>query len=41
MWPTIGKLLVQAAIWCLGHHDEIAKVVTTIKDAKDKEQKNG
>lgn len=34
MWKGIGKLLVKAAIWCIGHPDEVVKVVETIKAVK-------
>jgi ABC-type nitrate/sulfonate/bicarbonate transport system substrate-binding protein len=36
MWATIGKALVQAAVWCLGHPDEVVKVVNVIAEAKKK-----
>lgn len=31
MWGSIGKLLARAAIWALGHPDEVIKVVEAVK----------
>lgn len=34
MWGTIGKYLVQAAVWCLGHPDEVINVVKVVTKKK-------
>jgi len=36
MWAVLGKVLVQAAMWCLGHPDEVVKVVKVVAEAKKK-----
>lgn len=34
MWKSIARKLVKLAIWCAGHPDEIASIVTAVKAAK-------
>ncbi len=36
MWKLIGKGLAKAAIWCLGHPDEIVNIANTVKSLKHK-----
>ena len=34
MWKQLGKALAKAAVWCVGHPDEVVAIVTAAKAVK-------
>ncbi len=36
MWKSLGKLLLKAGAWCVGHPGEVIKIVTTAKTVTQK-----
>lgn len=34
MWAKVGRLLLRAGAWCIGHHDEILVAMQAILKAR-------